>query len=172
MLKRPRGTGDVSKSAHRTLDAVGSDIEKLAFNKAIARLYDYMNQVAKPLAASAKANDTEKAALKQAAEFLTIMIAPFMPHLAEECWQVLGHDTMVAEASWPDVEVALTKDDEITLPVQINGKRRGEISVAVDADNQSVEASVMALDFVIAALDGKEPRKVVVVRKRIVNVVV
>jgi len=94
-----------------------------------------------------------------------------MPHLAEECWAALGHDTLVAQAPWPRVEPDLLIEDTVTLPVQINGKKRADVTVARDAGNADIEAAVLALDAVIRALDGKRPKKVIVVPQRIVNVV-
>jgi leucyl-tRNA synthetase len=96
---------------------------------------------------------------------------PMMPHLAEECWAALGHDTLVATAPWPKVESALLVEDTITLPVQINGKKRADITVPRDAKSPEIEAAVLRLDAVKRALDGKSPKKVIVVPQRIVNVV-
>jgi leucyl-tRNA synthetase len=94
-----------------------------------------------------------------------------MPHLAEECWAALGHTTLVADEPWPEVEAGLLVENTITLPVQINGKRRAEVTVPRDATPAAIEAAVLALDAVRKALDGKRPKKVIVVPQRIVNVV-
>jgi leucyl-tRNA synthetase len=99
------------------------------------------------------------------------LFAPMMPHLAEECWAALGRDTLVAQASWPAVERDLLIEDTITLPVQINGRKRAEVTVPCNAGNGEIEAAVLALDAVQKALDGKPPKKVIVVPGRIVNVV-
>jgi leucyl-tRNA synthetase len=95
-----------------------------------------------------------------------------MPHLAEECWAALGHTTLAAEARWPAVEGDLLIENTVTLPVQINGKKRADLTVARDAKIADVEAAALALDAVKAALGGKPPKKVIVVPGRIVNVVV
>lgn len=95
-----------------------------------------------------------------------------MPHLAEECWQALNQPGLIGEAAWPDAEPALLKDDSITLPVQINGKKRAEVTVAADADSVTVEAATRAHDAVVRALEGRPIRKIIVVPGRIVNVVV
>ena len=95
-----------------------------------------------------------------------------MPHLAESCWEVLGHDGLVSDALWPEVDPTMLVDDEVTLPIQINGKRRGEISVAKDTPPAEVEKLVLSLDDIVRILDGKAPKKIVVVPNRIVNVVV
>jgi leucyl-tRNA synthetase len=109
--------------------------------------------------------------MREAADILVQLFAPMMPHLAEESWAALAHDTLVAQAPWPAVERALLIEDTITLPVQINGKKRAEVTVPRDAGNAETEAAVLALDAVQKALDGKPPKKVIIVPKRIVNVV-
>jgi leucyl-tRNA synthetase len=100
------------------------------------------------------------------------MIAPMMPHLAEECWSALGGKGFVAARPWPAFDPSLTIDDEIVLPVQVNGKKRGDLTIGRDADQAAVEKAVLALDFVQKSLEGRIPKKVVVVPQRIVNVVV
>jgi len=164
----------ISKAAHKTVKAVGEDLAKLAFNKAVARLYELVNAIAAPLGdiAAGKGDDAVKPALRDATEKLIVMFAPMMPHLAEECWQAIGGDGMVANQPWPQFDAGLVTDDEIVLPVQINGKKRGDLTIARDADQVTVEEAVLGLDFVRNALDGKAPRRVIVVPQRIVNVVV
>lgn len=164
----------ISKAAHKTLKAVQDDLDKLAFNKAIARIYELVNALAGPLAevaAGGKADDV-KAAARDAAEILTRMIAPMTPHLAEECWKVLGNSGLVAQAAWPVFVPALVEENEVVLPIQINGKKRGELTIARDADQDTVRAAVLELDAVKAALAGSEPKKIIVVPQRIVNIVV
>jgi leucyl-tRNA synthetase len=95
-----------------------------------------------------------------------------MPHLAEECWAALGHKTLVSTQSWPEVDNALLVEETITLPVQINGKKRSELTIAIDASQADVETATLELDAVRRALAGQTPKKIVVVPKRIVNVVV
>jgi len=97
---------------------------------------------------------------------------PMMPHLAEECWAVLGHTTLMAAEAWPVLEPDLLQESTVTLPVQINGRKRAEVTVGRDATNPEIEAAVLALDAIKQALDGKPPKKVIVVPHRIVNVVV
>ena len=160
--------------AHKTLKAVGEDVGKLAFNKAVARLHELVNTLSVPLGqiAAGKSDAEMAGACRQAADFLVIMMAPMMPHLAEECWAALGGGGLAAEAPWPEYDATLVTENEITYPVQIGGKKRGELTIARDADNSAVEAAVLALDFVKRALEGKTPRKVIIVPQRIVNVVV
>jgi leucyl-tRNA synthetase len=165
--------GEVSKIAHKTLKAVGEEIGRLGFNKAVARLYELTNALQTPLAdiAAGKADAATSCAARQAVEFLVAMIAPMTPHLAEECWQAIGGSGMAAEQSWPVFDPALVIDNEIVMPVQVNGKKKGDLTIARDADQAAVEKAALALDFVQKALEGKAPRKVIVVPQRIVNVV-
>ena len=107
-----------------------------------------------------------------AVEKLIIMFAPMMPHLAEECWAAVGGTGLAANQPWPDYDPALTVENEITYPVQINGKKRGDLTIARDADKAAVEEAALALDVVAKALDGQPPRKVIVVPQRIINVVI
>jgi len=163
----------ISKAAHKTVKLVGEDIEKLNFNKAVARLYEFTNVLQPALLdiASGKADEALRFASRQALEMLCVLIAPMMPHLAEECWAVLGGEGFAASQSWPAFDPAMTVDNEIVYPIQINGKKRGELTIARDADQAAVEKAALALDAVIKALDGKPPRKIIVVPQRIVNVV-
>jgi len=98
-------------------------------------------------------------------------VAPMVPHLAEECRLVLAGSGLMAEAGWPQVEDELLVDDTVTLPIQINGKRRGEITVPKAASPAEVEKAVLALDLIAQALDGRAPKRIIVVPQRIVNVV-
>ena len=95
-----------------------------------------------------------------------------MPHLAEECWAVAGHTKPISESSWPQVDRALAADDQIVIPVQVNGKKRAELEIAADADQALVEAEALKLEAVVRELNGRLPKKVIIVPKRIVNVVV
>ena len=164
----------VSQAAHRTLKAVEADYDKLAFNKAVARIYELVNAMAAPLTqvASGKADNALTAAVKDAATILINLIAPMMPHLAEECWREIGGKGLIAEKAWPKFDAALIVENEITLPVQVNGKKRADLTIARDADQSAIESAVLALDAVKTALNGGRPKKIIVVPQRIVNVVV
>ncbi|HEY6631725.1 MAG TPA: leucine--tRNA ligase [Rhizobiaceae bacterium] len=164
----------ISKAAHKTVKAVGEEIERLGFNKAVARIYELTNVLQSPLAdvAAGKASPEMQAAVREALDMLIVMIAPMMPHLAEECFAALGGKGLAADKPWPAFDPALTVDSEIVMPVQINGKKRGDLTIARDADQGAVEKAALALDVVQKALEGKKPRKVIVVPQRIVNVVV
>ncbi|MER9757111.1 leucine--tRNA ligase [Mesorhizobium sp. M0166] len=170
----PARVGDaatVSKATHKAVKAVGEDIERLGFNKAIARLYELVNVLSPQVAGASSADAALRAALREAVEALVRMIAPMVPHLAEECWAALGGDGLVANLPWPDFDPALVVDDEIVVPVQINGKKCGDVTIARDADQVVVEEAALALDFVRKALNGAPPRRVIIVPRRIVNVV-
>ena len=159
------------RQAHKALAAVSQQIETLRFNVAVAQIYDLTNSLS---AAVAKpAGDPSQAwAIREAGEILVKSIAPMMPHLAEQSWARLGHTGLVAEAAWPKAEAALLVDDTVTIAVQVNGKRRDEITMPKTATKEQAEAAALALDSVVRALAGAAPKKVIVVPGKIVNVVV
>ncbi|MQB11321.1 leucine--tRNA ligase [Agrobacterium sp. ICMP 6402] len=163
-----------SKAAHKTLKAVQDDLDKLAFNKAIARIYELVNALAGPLAdvAAGGKSDDVRAAARDAVEILIRIIAPMTPHLAEECWSALGNEGLVAQTPWPVFVASLVEENDVVMPVQVNGKKRGELTIARDADQDAVRAAALALDAVKSILAGGEPKKVIVVPQRIVNIVV
>jgi leucyl-tRNA synthetase len=181
------------KATHQALAKVSDDIEKLHFNVCVAAIYEFANalsgaigeigsegtpeesQAGSQVGSNGGASPSPAAdmrwAMNEAVNVLVQLFAPMMPHLAEECWAMLCHDTLVAEAAWPVVERDLLVEETLTLPVQINGKKRADVTVPREASNADVEAAVLALDAVKKALDGKSPKKVIIVRGRIVNVV-
>ena len=159
------------KAAHGALDKVTGGIERLHFNVCLAHIREFANALAEVLARPAKPAPDLAWAIREAAQILVQLFSPMMPHLAEECWQVLGQGGLISEASWPQIERDLLVEDSVTLVVQVNGKKRGEVTVASNAQNPEIESAVLALDAVKLALDGKPVRKVIIVPKRIVNVV-
>jgi leucyl-tRNA synthetase len=163
----------VRKAAHRALAHVSEDIDKLRFNRCVAHIYEFANALNDAIGAieNTPANDFAWA-LHEAGDILVRLFHPMMPHLAEECWAALGHKTLVAGELWPEVEPELLVENTIILPVQINGRKRADVTVARDAEKSDIEAAVLALDAVKRALEGKSPKKVIVVPQRIVNVVV
>ncbi|WP_208431698.1 leucine--tRNA ligase [Bartonella schoenbuchensis] len=163
---------ELSKAAHRTLCAVEDDLEKLAFNRAVARLYELLNTMTPFLNKVENIDDEMKSALRQAMDFFFAMIAPIMPHLAEECYAAFGGKTLICELSWPVFDPALTVEEFITLPVQINGKKRGDITLCVTANKEEIEEAVLALECVKAQLVEKPVKKVIIVPQRIINVVI
>jgi leucyl-tRNA synthetase len=162
----------VRKAAHRALANVSDDIARLRFNRCVAHIYECANALSDAIgAAETKPAPDFAWSLREAGNILVRLFHPMMPHLAEECWAALGHDSLVATEAWPQVEPDLLVENTITLPVQINGKKRADVTVARDAGKDAIEAAVLALDAVKKALDGKSPKKVIVVPQRIVNVV-
>jgi leucyl-tRNA synthetase len=163
------------KATHQALAKVTDEVEKLHFNVCVAAIYEFANALSSAIGDI----DTEDGviapdmrwAMNEAVNVLVQLFAPMMPHLAEECWAMLGHETLVAQARWPQVERDLLVEDTLTLPVQINGKKRADVTVPRDAAVADIESAVLALEAVKRALDGKAPKKVIVVPQRIVNVV-
>ncbi len=164
----------ISQTAHRTLKAVQGDYDKLAFNKAVARIYEFVNALAAPLSkvAGGQGDAAYRSAVREAVEILIALVAPITPHLAEECSAALGNSNMIATSPWPAYDEALVIESEIVYPVQINGKKRGELTIARDADQNAVQQAVLALDAVKSALNDQAPKKIIVVPQRIVNIVV
>ena len=156
---------DLRRATHSAIDGITADIEHFRFNKAIARVYEFLNALKK----GDKAGDWAKG---EAVAALTRLIAPFVPHLAEEAWEILGGSGLVCDAPWPQADDNLLAKDIVVLGVQINGKRRAEIETPADADKDAVEAIAMANDVVKRSIDGKTLRKIIVVPGRIVNIVV
>lgn len=155
---------DLLREMHKAIHDVTQGVETFGFNAAIARLYGFTNTLSK-----SKAGGDAK---RQAAKALAQLMAPMTPHLSEEIWSLLGGEGLVANADWPVADPAMLIDDEVTMPIQINGKRRAEISVPKDLDKAEVEKLALANDAVVKALDGATPKKIIVVPGRIVNVVV
>ena len=164
----------VRRAAHGALAKVDVDLARLRFNRCVAQVYELTNELSGLLGSVDRSTlgDDVKAAFLEAAKILVQLFAPIMPHLGEECWALLGGSSLVAEAAWPEVDHSLIVDNVISLPVQINGKKRGDLVVARDASTEEIERALLELDPVRRALAGKKPRKIVIVPQRIVNVVV
>ena len=156
---------DTRKLLHRTIDVVRTEMDALRFNTAIAKLIELNNAVTKL-----------DATPREVAEPMAIMLAPLVPHLAEELWVKLGRsgDTgdTITYVPFPEADPALLVDDTVELPIQINGKVRSRIDVAADASTDVIEAAALADEKVVEALGGGEPKKLIVVPGRMVNVVV
>jgi leucyl-tRNA synthetase len=159
------------KATHGALDKVSTGIERLHFNVCLAHIREFSNTLGEILARPGQHAPDLVWAIKEAGVTLVQLVAPMMPHLAEACWQVLKQPGLVSEANWPQIERDLLIEDTVTLVVQVNGKKRGEITVARAAQNPEIEAAVLALDAVKQSLGDKLVRKVIVVPMRIVNVV-
>ncbi len=151
----------LTKATHRAIADVTEGYEGFAFNKSIAKLYEFT-------AAIAKSKGDRRAAMRT----MALLMQPITPHLAEECWEKLGGEGLAVQAAFPEANPTMLVEDTITMPIQINGKRRAEISVSKDASKEEVEKLALAHDAVIKALGGGTPKKLIVVPGRIVNVVV
>ncbi|WP_421989429.1 leucine--tRNA ligase [Qipengyuania sp.] len=152
----------LARKTHQTIAAVAQDIEALGFNKAVARIYELTGAVEK-----AKPSTSRSHAIRT----LVQLVAPMMPHLAEEAWATLGESGMVADAAWPEVDPALLVEDEVTIAVQHRGKLRDTLTAPKGAPKEELEAMALASEKVQRSLDGAEVRKVIVVPDRLVNIV-
>ena len=155
------------KQAHKTVKFVTEGFEGFRFNAAIAKLYELVNTIR-----SSKVEETGSKARREALTLLAGLIAPVTPHLAEECWTRLGHDGLIATAAWPKFDPALAQDDAYVLPVQVNGKKRGEISIPNGASEEQIRETALADEGVKRHLDGVAIRKIIIVPGRILNFVV
>ena len=159
------GAADVKldRIVHRAIAAVTSDIEKLQFNKAVARLYELVGALERSTAGPSRC-----------AGVITLvqLVGPMAPHLAEEAWALLGQDGLVCDAAWPIANPALLVDDEVTIAVQVNGKLKGDFTAAKGSDKAVLEGAALALPNVQRTLDGAAPKKIIVVPDRLVNIVV
>ena len=152
----------LDRKLHRTIAAVGANIESLAFNKAVANIYELANAIEKaPPSASRRA----------AVEAMTRLVAPMVPHVAEEAWAAAGKEGLIADAPWPEADPALLVEDEVTIAVQVNGKLRDTLTAPKGAPRETLEEMALASEKVVRILDGKPPRKVIVVPDRLVNLV-
>ncbi|MGR3660769.1 MAG: leucine--tRNA ligase [Paracoccaceae bacterium] len=158
------GDEDLLRVMHKTIHDVTVSVESFGFNAGIAKLYGLTNAIAKSKAGAATR--------REAMLVLMQLMAPVTPHIAEEIWENLGGMGLICDASWPVADAAMMVEDNVTLPIQINGKRRAEITVPVDLGKEEVEKIALAHDAVIKALKGSVPKKVIVVPGRIINVVV
>jgi leucyl-tRNA synthetase len=152
----------LDRHVHKTVQAVAGDIESLGFNKAVARIYELTGAVEK-----AQPSASRSAAIRT----LVQLVAPMMPHLAEEAWATLGETGLVADADWPTVDPNLLVDDEVTIAVQHKGKLRDTLTAPKGASKEDLEAMALASEKVQRSLDGAEVRKVIVVPDRLVNIV-
>jgi leucyl-tRNA synthetase len=155
------------RQIHKTVAAVTDDLDKFRFNRAVARIRELTNALEDMPAGEPGAG----AVLREGLEAATQLVGPMMPHLAEEMWQTLGHRGLIADAPWPTADPDLARDEEVTIAVQVNGKLRGTIDLPRDAAPAAVEEAALALPQVARFLDGRVPKKVVVVPNRIVSVV-
>jgi leucyl-tRNA synthetase len=152
----------LDRKVHKTIAAVGANIEALAFNKAVANLYELANALEKAPPSPSRS---------QAVEALIRLAAPMVPHLAEQAWAALGREGLIADAEWPAADPALLVEEEVIIAVQVNGKLRDTLKAPKGAAKEILEAMALASDKVARILDGRPPRKVIVVPDRLVNLV-
>jgi leucyl-tRNA synthetase len=152
----------LDRKVHRTIAAVGANIEALAFNKAVANLYELTNALEKAPASPSRSG---------AVETLIRLAAPMVPHLAEDAWAAMGRDGLIADAEWPTADPALLVEEEVTIAVQVNGKLRDTLTAPKGTGRETLEEMALASEKVVRILEGKAPRKVIVVPDRLVNVV-
>jgi leucyl-tRNA synthetase len=150
------------RKLHRTIDAVGRSIEALAFNKAVASVYELASAIEKAPPSADRAEAVRTALL---------LVAPMVPHVAEEAWAALGGEGLIADAAWPEADPALLVEDEVTIAVQVDGKLRDTLTAPKGTPREALEEMALASEKVIRSLDGKPPRKVIVVPDRLVNLV-
>jgi leucyl-tRNA synthetase len=146
---------------HQTIKKVGDDIETFGFNTAISQMMIFINHLSK-----------QEIRPESVVEKFILVLAPFAPHIAEELWERLGHTQSLAYESWPEYDKELIKEKEIELAIQVNGKIKDRIVVPADADEEQIKQKALASEKVIAALAGKQPKKVIVIKSRLVNIVV
>ncbi|MDT7706035.1 MAG: leucyl-tRNA synthetase, partial [Pseudonocardiales bacterium] len=155
---------DTLRALHKAIAGVHADYVALHYNTAAAKLIELNNHLTKVYGGVGVP--------RSVAEPLVLMMAPLTPHIAEELWTRLGHEGSLAHGPFPVADEQYLVADTVEYPIQVNGKVRSRITVAADADQDAVKAAVLADEKVVAALDGKEPRKLIVVPGRLVNVVV
>ena len=161
------------RAAHKTIAGVTDDFERFHFNRAVARIRELTNTLADTAPAGGAADGADMAwAMREGLETAVRLIAPMTPHVGEELWRSLGHETLLATRPWPECDPSLTVDDTVTIAVQVKGKLRGTIDQPAGADRTAVEAAALALPAVARQVAGRDIRKIVVVPDRIVNIVV
>ena len=152
----------LDRKLHQTIAGIGTDIEALAFNKAVAKIYELVTAIER--AAPSRSRD-------HAIRDLILLVAPMVPHVAEEAWAARGNSGLIADAPWPAVDPRMLVADEVTYAIQVNGKLRDKLVLAKGMPRDAVEAAALASDKVVRILDGKPPRMVIVVPDRLVNLV-
>jgi leucyl-tRNA synthetase len=163
------GTADkaLDRKLHQTIDGIATDIEALSFNKAVAKIYELANAIEKAAPSASRST---------AIQTLARLVAPMVPHLAEEAWSEIGagmgESGLIADASWPDVDPALLIDDEVTIACQVMGKLRDTITVPKGLPRDQLEALALEAPNVARTIDGASPKKIIVVPDRLVNIVI
>jgi leucyl-tRNA synthetase len=160
------------RKTHQTIQRVTRDMEeRLHLNTAIAAIMELVNEIYKAIDPRPHRSDTWKA-IREATETVLVLLSPFAPHIAEELWESIGHKDGLTSETWPSFDPRIAAEDRITLVVQVNGKLRSRLEIGAEDDEETVKARALDDENVKRFLDGKEIRKVIVVPKRLVNVVV
>jgi leucyl-tRNA synthetase len=157
----------VRRATHKAIAAVTDDLDKFRFNRAVARVRELTNALDEIPAADPGAPEV----FREGLETLARLLGPMMPHLAEEMWEALGGGGLLAEQPWPVADPQLTRDEQVTVAIQVNGKLRGTLEIPRDLDKAAVENAALELPQVTRWLEGRPPRKVIIVPNRIVNIV-
>jgi len=167
----PPALAGLRRTIHRTIAAVTDDLDKFRFNRAVARIRELTNAVEDVPPPLFETEAAAPAVLREALETLARLLGPMMPHLAEEMWETLGGEGLLVEQSWPAADPELARDEQVTIAVQVNGKLRGTLEFPRDAASGTVESAALQLPQVARWLDGRPPRKVIVVPNRVVSIV-
>jgi len=162
------------RKTHQTIAKVTSDFEQLHLNTSVAALMELFNQLTELNADPATASTEEVFAVREALEALVVMLTPFAPHIAEEMWEGLGHKGGLLKdvARWPVADPELARREELEIPIQVNGKLRSRVIVAPEVSEEELRAAALADERVRAIIDGHEVLKVIVVPRRLVNIVI
>jgi leucyl-tRNA synthetase len=162
------------RKTHQTIAKITSDFDQLHLNTSVAALMELFNQLSDFNADPARASDADVFAVREALEALVVMLTPFSPHIAEEMWEALGHTGgLLSEAArWPIADPELARREELEIPVQVNGKLRSRVIAAPDVSEDDLRAAALADDRVRSLIDGHEVVKVIVVPRRLVNIVI
>jgi leucyl-tRNA synthetase len=152
--------GETLKKLHQTIKKVTEDIDSFGFNTAISQMMIFINHLSK-----------QETRPIDVIEKFVVVLSPFSPHIAEELWQRLGHKQSLAYELWPKFDAELCKEKQVELAVQVNGKVRDKIVVGADESEETIKTAALACEKVVAALEGKQPKKVIVIKSRLVNIV-
>ena len=163
----PPGLAATRRVTHKTIAAVTDDLDKFRFNRAVARVRELTNTLEELPSSEPGAPEV----LREGVETLARLLGPMMPHLAEEMWQTLSGEGLLADQPWPVADPQLTRDEQVTIAIQVNGKLRGTLEIPRDMDRTAVENAALEVPQVLRWLEGRPPRKVIVVPNRIVNIV-
>ena len=160
VVKDEPATKDELKSLHKLIKKVTGDIETFSYNTSVSAFMICVNELT-----------SLKCSKKEILNELVILLAPFAPHISEELWEVLGHDTSVCDAQWPSYDENYLKEDTVNYTISFNGKARFTMEFPADADNETIQSAVMANESAQKWIEGKTPKKVIIVPKKIVNIV-